>query len=322
MALLRRHYHARLFASAARDILQPRAVWEALAETSAAAEDAIRAAFAMAEAPPGFAIFALGRLGTHEHDLLSDADLLFVREDACDGQQARRTAERIVEILSAYTREGALFPVDGRLRPHGGEGEFVVTPTQLEAYFRREAQAWEALTYTKLRFLAGPCSAAEQVMTAVDKLLQRFAADTEFPASVREMRLRLQKSGDEAEDLKTGAGGLYDIDFLVCAQLVRNGIGGVCGNLRQRLTQLQDRGLLNAEDVQKLQRHADLLRTAEHAIRLVTGRHQQSLPVAGPARAACEQLCTTMLHREFPEGLEISLRFALVGVRQIYKRLA
>ena len=322
LALLRRHYHARLFASAARDVLRPRPVWESLTETSAAAEDAIQAAFAIAEAPAGFAIFALGRLGTQEHDLLSDADLIFVRDEACDGLQARRAAERVIEILSAYTQEGAVFPVDARLRPHGGEGEFVVTPAQLEAYFRREAQAWEALTYTKLRLLAGPCAVAEQVRTAVDRLFERFAADTGFSASIRDMRLRLQKSEDEAENLKTGAGGLYDIDFLVCAQLVRNGIAGACGSLRQRLAKLQARGLLNAEDTQKLQRHADLLRTAEHAIRLVTGRHQQTLPVAGPARAACEQLCTAMLHREFPEGLEISLRFALVGVRQIYKRLA
>ena len=322
LALLRRHYHARLFASAARDVLRPRPVWEALTETSTAGEDAIRAAFAIAEAPAGFAIFALGRLGTQEHDLLSDADLIFVRDEACDGLQARRAAERVIEILSAYTQEGAVFPVDARLRPHGGEGEFVVTPAQLEAYFRREAQAWEALTYTKLRLLAGPCAVAEQVRTAVDRLLQRFAADAGFSASIRDMRLRLQKSDDEAENLKTGAGGLYDIDFLVCAQLVRNGIAGACGSLRQRLAKLQVRGLLQAEDTQKLQRHADLLRAAEHAIRLVTGRHQQTLPVAGPARAACEQLCTAMLHREFPEGLEISLRFALVGVRQIYKRLA
>jgi glutamate-ammonia-ligase adenylyltransferase len=322
LALLRRHYHARLLASGARDVLQPRSVWEALDENSRAAEDAMRAALIIAEAPPGFAVLALGRLGTREHDLLSDADLIFVRDEAAEAQGARRVAERIVEILSAYTREGSVFPVDTRLRPRGGEGEFVVTPAQLRTYFQREAQPWEALIYTKLRFLAGACEVAQQVATAVNDLLQRFAADPEFSPNVREMRARLQKSGEETDNLKTGAGGLYDIDFLISAQLVRHGLESTQGNLRQKLASLLERGLLSAEDVQKLHRHVDLLRTAEHVIRLVTGRHQATLPVSGAARAACEDLCTRMLHRDFPEGLEISLRFALVGVRQIYTRLA
>jgi glutamate-ammonia-ligase adenylyltransferase len=321
MALLRKHYHSRLLASGAHDVMQSRSVWEALEETSFAAEEAIQAAFTIAEAPPGFSIFALGRLGTREHDLLSDADLIFVRAETADGQQTRHAAERVVEILSAYTREGAVFPVDTRLRPHGGEGEIVVTPGQLGAYFQREAQPWEALTYTKLRFLVGTCEVAEQVGAVVDELLRRFAADQEFSASARDMRVRLEKSCDEADNLKTGAGGLYDIDFLVSAKLVAHGIQGTRGNLRQRLASLRDRGLLSAEDVQKLQRHADLLRTAEHAIRLVTGRHQETLQVSGVARAACEEFCGRMLRRDFPEGLEISLRFALVGVRQIYTRL-
>lgn len=68
-------------------------------------------------------------------------------------------------------------------------------------------------------------------------------------------------------------------------------------------------------------RHATLLRTAEHVFRLVTGRNRHILPVSEQARTACEELCRKMLRREFPEGLEISLRFALVGVRSIYDRI-
>ena len=72
-----------------------------------------------------FAVMALGRLGTSEFDLLSDADVLFV----CDNHSSRaamsRTAELLMEALTAYTREGSVFPIDTRLRPNGREGALV-----------------------------------------------------------------------------------------------------------------------------------------------------------------------------------------------------
>ena len=319
LAHLRQQYRRRLFASGARDVLRGRTVWEAMAETTAAADHAIQQAVEIVEAPPGFAVIALGRLGSQEHDLLSDADLVFVREETLDNRAALRAAERMVEVLSAYTREGAVFPVDARLRPRGAEGELVITPAQLKQYFEHEAQAWEALTYAKWRFLAGDSALEERVRQAVDTLMSRFGADREFVTSVRQMRARLEKNG--VGNLKTGAGGLYDIDFLVGVLLARHGVGETRGTLRQRLESLRNRGLLEPDDCQKLQRHAALLRTAEHVFRLVSGRSRQSLPVSEHSRTACEELCRKILKREFPEGLEISLRFALVGVRNIYDRI-
>jgi glutamate-ammonia-ligase adenylyltransferase len=304
-----------------RDILRGRSIWEALADTTAAADMAIQAALSLAEAPAGFAVFALGRLGSWEHDLLSDADLVFVRDETEDSGASRRAAERMVEALSSYTREGAVFPVDARLRPHGGEGELVVTPQQLESYFLQEAVAWEALTFTKLRFIAGEPALGPRVQTAVECLFSRFAADRAFIPSVREMRTRLEKTSPEIDDVKTGPGGIYDIDFLIASCLVRHGMGNAAGTQFQRLAHLQERGLLEDGDCRRLQRHLELLRAAEHAMRLATGSSRKTLPVSGPARAACEELCTRMLKREFPESLEISLRFALVGVRGIYNRL-
>jgi glutamate-ammonia-ligase adenylyltransferase len=320
LARLRRQYRASIFASGARDVLEARNVYDSLAETTCAADDAIAAALKIAAAPEGFAILALGRLGTGEHDLLSDADLLFVRDDGVDAVEALRAAERIVEVLSAYTRDGAVFPVDARLRPHGGEGELVVTPAQLEAYFAREAQSWEALTYTKLRYVTGAPAPADRAVSAVRMLTERFGSDPGFGGSLQEMRAKLEKTTDEFDDVKTGPGGIYDIDFIVAMLLVRHGLPGT-GNLRQRLCALHDRGLLSDDDWKRLDRHAQLLRTVEHVIRLVVGKSRKTLPAAGPMRTACDVLCGRILKRNFPEGLDITVRFALVGVREIYRRL-
>ena len=322
LAALRLSYRRRAFLSGARDILQPRPVYESLAENSCAADRAIAAALAIADAPEGFAVLALGRLGTREHDLLSDADLLFVREEQVDSFAAIRAAERVMEALSAYTNDGAVFPVDARLRPHGNDGELVQTVAQLETYFAHDAQGWEAVTYAKLRYVAGTQALAEHAIAATGVLARRFAADATFVTELREMRTRLEKThADEMDNVKTGPGGLYDIDYLIGALLSQGGSCNLQGNLRQRLHALRDCGLLSEADCRRLDRHAELLRSAEHVVRLVSGRSRQTLPVAGPARAVCDGLCTQMMQREFPEGVDITLRFALVGVRKIYQRL-
>ena len=155
IALLRRHFRHRMFAAGARDIAELRPIYSSFAETTSAAEAAISAAFGIAGTPRGLAILALGRLGSREFDLLSDADLLFVCDPAGDRLALTKSAEQIMQTLAAYTQDGMVFPVDARLRPHGAEGELLVTPQQLETYFSNEAQSWEALTYTKLRHIAG-----------------------------------------------------------------------------------------------------------------------------------------------------------------------
>src|SRR5206468_10053944 len=69
IALLRRHFRHRMFASGARDLAELRPIYSSLAETTAAAEDATTAAFRIAGAPRGLAVLALGRLGSREFDL-------------------------------------------------------------------------------------------------------------------------------------------------------------------------------------------------------------------------------------------------------------
>jgi glutamate-ammonia-ligase adenylyltransferase len=321
MAWLRRRYHSRLLASGVRDVILARPVWDSFADTTEAADETIGAALRMIESPPGFGVLALGRLGTREHDLLSDADLVFLREESTDAHAARRAAVRLVEVLSAYTKEGAVFPVDARLRPHGAEGELVQTPQQLSAYFAREAHAWEALTYVKSRLVAGPKSLAEGADAAVDTLLRRFAATPDFSGQAAEMRLRLEKSTRDAGNLKTGPGGIYDIDFLVGIRQVQHGRGDGEGDMRTRIHDLGRRGLLASDDCRALETHAELLRTVEHVIWLVTGRRRKILPIPGPARNACEGICKRVLERELPGGLEAELKATFAAVRELYHRL-
>src|SRR5262249_37900775 len=159
------------------------------------------------QAEKSLAVFALGRLGTEEFDIGSDADLLFVRAPEADEEEARLDAERLVHALAAYTKEGPLFAVDARLRPHGGEGELVTTATQLEKYLAEEAQPWEALTYSKLRFVAGRNDVAALLLPLVWHQIVEIAFRSGFSAAVQEMRTRQEKSNRYAGSFKLAAGG-------------------------------------------------------------------------------------------------------------------
>jgi glutamate-ammonia-ligase adenylyltransferase len=318
MSILRRHYRRRLFISGATDLFQMRDIFTSLDDNTAAADAALRAALAIAGPLPGFAVMGLGRLGAREFDLLSDADVLFVCGPDADKDAVRRLAERLMEVLTAYTMEGTVVPVDARLRPHGREGELVVTPAQLATYFRDEAKPWEALTYLKLRFVAGDAATADDVLRAVQSGVWEMAKRAEFAPELAEIRGRLERS-ESGQTLKSGAGGIYDIDYIAGFLQARHEIW-LAGNLVERLRSLCGRGLLDSNECECLTENAHFLRTVEHLVRLVTGRTRKWLPVAEHPRRAVQKLLWRMLGADGTFDPQIRLQDVLRQTREIYLR--
>jgi [glutamine synthetase] adenylyltransferase / [glutamine synthetase]-adenylyl-L-tyrosine phosphorylase len=321
LAVLRRHFRQTSFRSAVLDVMSGRNVYLSLFDSSGTAETAIHAATVIAKPPDGLAILALGRLATYEFDLASDVDLLFVRSDNTDPKRATAAAEQIIEILTAYTREGTVFSVDARLRPHGAEGELVTTPTMLERYFADEAQAWEALGFHKLRHIAGNEETARQAQAAGALLTRRFAKDPTFPAAVRDMRDKLEKSDSDKGNFKTGRGGYYDIDFLAGTLAVQQEWESSAMNIRDRLYRLAAAGLLDDGDCATLEYSAELLRVTEHSVRLHYGRSRKSLPATEQGRHIVERLTAKMMRRSFEGGLEAELTRVREQVREVFLRV-
>jgi len=321
LSLLRQHYRHRVFAAGAKDITESRDVYESLGETTAVAEDAIAAAYTIAGAPAGLAVLALGRLGSGEFDVLSDADVLFVCDEEQNREALTKSAEQMMQALAAYTRDGMLFPVDARLRPRGGEGELLVTPAQLDAYFAQEAQAWEALMYTKLRLLAGSRGLSDRAMKATCKLFERFATDDKFARSICDMRTKLETAEGSEKNFRTSSGAIYDIDFLTGFLLVKQRIRDKQGTLRDRIWRCSASGVLDKGDAAILDHAAELFRTVEHVVRLAVGRARKWLPGTEHARRVTEKVSSQILRREFPKGLEVELSETAIAVRNIYDRL-
>ena len=212
-----------------------------------------------------------------------------------------------------------MFPVDLRLRPRGTEGELLVSISGLQQYFAREAQAWEGLMYTKLRYIAGDRILAEQALSATRILFRRFAEDPAFASVVRDMREKLEISAGRS--FKTAPGAMYDLDFITGYLLIKHRVASSGLTLRDRLWQCASKGLLAGSDAATLDHAGELLRTTEHVTKLVVGRATEWLPVAAHAREVTEEVVRSVLGQQLNEGLEAELEKNGAQVRGIYEKV-
>jgi [glutamine synthetase] adenylyltransferase / [glutamine synthetase]-adenylyl-L-tyrosine phosphorylase len=197
----------------------------------------------------------------------------------------------------------------------------LITPTQLAAYFEHEAQAWEALTYTKLRLVASSSVLGERALTGLRTLFRRFAEDPTFARAVRDMRTKLEAAEGAESSFKFSPGAIYDIDFITSYLMVKHDVPNKQGNLRDRLWRCAAAGLLGKSDAATLDHAAELLHTVEHFARLVAGRAGKWLPASEHGRKVTEKLTAQVLGRDFPDGLENELARTSAVVRSIYDRI-
>jgi [glutamine synthetase] adenylyltransferase / [glutamine synthetase]-adenylyl-L-tyrosine phosphorylase len=313
-SILRHEVRRALFRLSVDDLFARRDVWKLLAEYSDAADRALRQSLGVSDCPRGFAVMALGRLGSREFDILSDVDVLFVADEAADLNECRRAAERTMALLTTYTSDGSAFPIDTRLRPQGTQSELVTTCSRLERYFSTEARPWEAITYVRLRAVAGCEEVGKQAVRTVRKGIGMVARESSFRSDLREMRRRLEATDKDA-NFKSGPGGTYDIDFVVASLQAQNGVW-TRGNFLARIAALQRDGLLSPERAGELSNNASFLRSLEHYVRLVTGRNTKWLPSSDHAQSCIAKLmnCTTGDKGELAEKLATVTR----RTREIY----
>ena len=238
-----------------------------------------------------FAVFALGRMGSCEMSVGSDADLLFLVDGAlpvAEREKWGRVAERLVQILSSHTREGVIFAVDTRLRPRGSEGELLPTVETFEKYFSSEAAAWEALTMLKLRAVGGNVDFGGHFSQCVrSKCAERFGgppdgpSSASFAADLSRVRARLEQDALAPRDrgrFKKMAGGFYDLEYIIGYLTLVRGVSPPGGNILLQIRALEEAGVLDTATIDALRSTAILYRAADHAARLITGRPLRGWP--------------------------------------------
>ena len=179
----------------------------------------------------GFAVIGYGSLGGAELGFASDLDLVFVYDAArgaavSDGARAlegarwyARLAQRAVHWLSTATRSGRLYEIDTRLRPDGSKGLLVAGLPAFVDYQRERAWTWEHQALVRARGVAGDAALRADFERERAGLLARVRDPAQTRADVRRMRAQWRGERDRSDperfDLKQGAGGLLDIEFML-----------------------------------------------------------------------------------------------------------
>ncbi len=314
---LRRWYRREMFRLLTASVCLREPVFDTLQRMSDLAEAGVRAAYriaveqTLAAHPPvgsyaardQLMVIALGRLGMREFDLGSDADLVFVLPDADMGQQLFWThvANRVVDVLSAYTGAGLLFSIDTRLRPNGSAGAIVQPASAYHDYFAKSAAAWEGISYMKARAVAGNIESATAFLNALQEVdWRRYGQSGRSRNDLKHMRMRLEREQGASNPLKAGAGGFYDIDFsLLYLRLKGAGLFYTVLNTPARIDIIEKMGHLERADAEFLLDAATFYRAIDHGLRIYSGHAEGNLPTSDAQLAAL----TSLVHRWVPERL-------------------
>jgi len=339
MALLRRHYRARVLELGAADLAAGGPIFPMLKRWSANAMRSIASALVIARnavspATAGgdsadwpFVVMGMGRLGLQEFDLASDADLVFVAASEVRREELEhwtRVAEKTLEVLSSYTRDGTLFAVDTRLRPRGQEGELVVTVDALCAYIAESAPVWELLTYLKGYPLAGNARLGQEIASRVYAgILDRLATYRDFEGELHRMRRRLEREVQVPwSNTKTAPGGYYDVDFAVSYLRLQHHVTVAPGaNMAEQIRSLRAAGAISSDDAELLTGGAGFLRSVDHILRLVTGKAPNGLPEHVGHAEAAENLARRWKLIPDERTIAQQLRESQQQVRCVYRRL-
>jgi glutamate-ammonia-ligase adenylyltransferase len=177
-----------------------------------------------------FAVIGYGSLGGEELGFGSDLDLVFLFDAPADavsdgarpleaGRWYARLAQKFVALLGAVTGAGRLYDVDVRLRPDGAKGLLVSSLASYREYQRERAWTWEHQALVRARRVAGDGSLLDAFDAIREQTLSRVRDVDTLRDEVGSMRLKMRAELDRSDparfDLKQGAGGLVDLEFLL-----------------------------------------------------------------------------------------------------------
>jgi len=306
--LLRQWRRREMLRIAWRDIVGHAAVTETLRDVShladgciraaaAAARNILAAAFGKPRSPSGeevaLIVLGMGKLGGFELNFSSDIDLIFLYAHAGETDGPRkvdneeyfnRMGRELIRLLDARTEDGFVFRVDMRLRPFGDSGPLVVSLASLEHYLQQHGRDWERYAWIKARAIVGGEEYQAVHQEFVRPFVYRRYLDFGVFESLREMKALIVREvarRDLEQDLKLGAGGIREIEFIVQSmQLVRGGSDRRLQNaaLLEVLPILVGSKLLSSSEVSELTDAYLTLRKAENAVQQIRDQQVHSVP--------------------------------------------
>ncbi|MGO3383696.1 MAG: bifunctional [glutamate--ammonia ligase]-adenylyl-L-tyrosine phosphorylase/[glutamate--ammonia-ligase] adenylyltransferase [Acinetobacter guillouiae] len=237
-------------------------------------------------------VIGMGQLGAQELNLSSDIDLIFAFDEqgesngrkCIDVQQfCILWGQKLIYLLDHITADGFVFRVDMRLRPWGDGSALAISHVALEKYLSQHGREWERYAWIKARIITGGQDGDSLLDMTRPFVFRKYVDYTAFEA-MREMKAMIEREvarRNIADDIKLGAGGIREVEFIV--QVFQLIYGGAKLELQDRqclvsLKHLGEAGLLDHQSVEDLEDAYLFLRRVEHAIQALNDQQTQSLP--------------------------------------------
>src|SRR4051794_35094109 len=243
----------------------------------------------------GFAVIAMGKLGSRELNYSSDVDLLLLfdpatlprrsRDDA--GEAAVRVGRRLIELLQKRTEDGYVQRVDLRLRPSPEVTPIVLPINAAISHYESSALPWERAAFIRARAAAGDRALGQRFLDAIQPFVWRRSLDFGVIDEVRQISARIRDHFAQGAtigpgyDLKRGRGGIREVEFFVQIQQMIH--GGRDASVRTPATldaieALVAAGRLEPGTARELADAYRLLRTIEHRVQMVEDAQTHLIP--------------------------------------------
>jgi len=258
-----------------------------------------------------FVVLGYGKLGGLELSYGSDLDLVFLHDlpttAVTDGERSvdagtffTRLGQRIIHILTATTRLGALYEVDMRLRPSGNSGLLVSSFTAFSDYQQNQAWTWEHQALVRVRAVAGDGILAEKFADLRRQTLCKNRPQAALAKEVIAMRQKMRDhlllgvNKNTEFDLKQGEGGIVDIEFMVQYAVLawshqHPPLTHYTDNIRI-LESLNNNGLISSADTQALIDAYKAFRSQAHRLSLQEQKGRIAIAALGAERKNVSRL--------------------------------
>lgn len=263
--------------------------------------------------PARFVVLGLGKLGGTELNYSSDIDLIFLYDQdgqtdgprqTSNGEFFDRLARDVVRLLTEVNDFGTAYRVDLRLRPEGSTGPTVSSLDQALHYYDVLGRTWERQAYIKARPVAGDLELGREFLDKLDPWIYRrylgLADIAGIKALKRRIEQRTQREGADSLNVKTGHGGIRDIEFVIQFLQLLNGADLPelrTGNTLTAIAQLEGCGCLTHQERSLLEGNYTFLRRIEHLLQIMFDLQTHTLP-SSPSEV--RKLAIRMGYRDQP----------------------
>lgn len=278
-----------------------------------------------------FAILALGKLGGRELNFSSDIDLIFLYGE--EGQVSPNLSyhewfnllgSKIVETFTARSSTGALFRVDLRLRPEGRSGPLARSLESMENYYSGFGETWERLALIKARGVCGSRELAYEFLRHHQPFIYPKSPTRDLLDEVAAIKRRIERDivGYEniGRDVKLGAGGIREIEFVVQALQLLHGARHAFlqeTSTLKALPVLAELELILGTEARDLEAAYRFLRSVEHRLQIEAEQQIHTIP---ENEESLNRLAKS-LGFSSKEVFSRTLRGEMQKVRSIFQRL-